>query len=117
MPQRVMTACDSRGHGQAAMELTKLQIALPADVAALFGETREQRDRRAREALLLQLLREGAISQSQAADLLGIALHDVVDLMARYEVPSGSSSIEELLDEVETVERVRGEQAARRKRA
>ena len=99
------------------MDQAQLEIVLPADVAALFGETREQRDRRAREAVVLHLLREGGISQSQAAELLGITIHHVVDLMARYDVPSGPRSVDELLHEVEAVERVLESQAARRKRA
>jgi predicted HTH domain antitoxin len=98
------------------MDQVALEIALPADVAALLGETDEQRDRRAREALVLHLLREGDISQSQVADLLDITIHDVIDLMARYDIPAGPRSVEELLREVEAVERVLRNQSARRER-
>ena len=99
------------------MDQVELEITLPPEVAALLGETDEQRGQRARQALLLHLLREGRITQSQAAELLGITIHDVIDLMARYDIPSGPRSIGELLHEVEAVERVLRNQAARRKQA
>jgi len=56
-----------------------LSIALPESVKL------SQHD--AQELLILRMLDEGRISQSQAAKSLKISLHDLLDLMARHAVP------------------------------
>lgn len=88
------------------MGQVEIRIALPAEVAALLGETDEQRARRAREAVILHLLREGAVSQGRAAALLGVTRYDILDLMATYDIPSGPQTIEEYRQEVEQAARL-----------
>jgi len=56
---------------------------------------------RARKTLVLNLLREARISQDQAARLLGVSRYDILDLMARYYIPSGPQTAEEAEREVE----------------
>lgn len=56
---------------------------------------------RIREALVLDLLRAAAVSQGQAARMLGIGRWDLLDLMARYRIPSGAQSADEVRDEVD----------------
>jgi predicted HTH domain antitoxin len=83
-----------------------LRITLPADVTALLGATDSDAACRARQAVILHLLREGAISQGRAAMLLGVTRHDILDLMARYDIPAGPRTIEEYQRDIEQTARL-----------
>ncbi len=87
------------------MTQVELRVELPAEVVALLGETREAATVRAKQAVILDLLREGRISQGKAARLLGVTRHDIIDLMAEYDIPSGPATIEELREEVDLIDR------------
>ena len=52
--------------------------------------------RKAKEAFVLELLREGEISQGKAAELLEISRHELFDLMAHYEIPAFQATPKEL---------------------
>lgn len=49
-----------------------LTITIPDDFAGILGATPEERDRRAREALALELYREGRISLRRMGELAGV---------------------------------------------
>ena len=49
-----------------------LTISIPDDIAAVLGSTPEERDRGAREALALELYREGRISLRRMGELAGV---------------------------------------------
>ncbi len=49
-----------------------LSISLPDDFAEVLGASAEERDRRAREALALELYREGRISLRHMGELAGV---------------------------------------------
>lgn len=83
--------------------MTTLTLDLPEELLALLGSP-EAAAARAREALVLDLLREARISQGKAARLLGITRWDILDLMARRQIPSGPETPEELEQEIETIE-------------
>ena len=51
-----------------------LTISIPDDFAAVLGATEEERERRAREAVALELYREGRISAAGGAHLMGVDL-------------------------------------------
>src|SRR5262245_52505206 len=87
--------------GRSAMAQVELRVALPAEVVALLGETEEGAAGGGRQAVILHLLREGAISQAWAATLLGVTRHDILDLMAQYDIPSGPQTFEEYRRDVE----------------
>jgi predicted HTH domain antitoxin len=87
--------------GATVMTQTKLTLNLPDYVVEALGATPEEATRSATQAILLHLLREGCISQGRVAELLGITRHDVLDLMAKYDIPSGALTIEELREEVD----------------
>jgi hypothetical protein len=76
------------------MAQAEIRVRLPAEVVALFGTTAEAAAR-AREALVLDLVRGGHISQGKAAEVLGISRHDMLDLLAAYDVATGPQTIEE----------------------
>ena len=64
-----------------------LSLELPDELIALLG-SEEAAAAKAKEALVLELLREARISQGKAARLLGLTRWDTLDLMvdgsARY---------------------------------
>ena len=49
-----------------------LTISIPDDFAAVLGATDEERERRVREALALELYREGKISLRRMGELAGV---------------------------------------------
>jgi predicted HTH domain antitoxin len=87
------------------MAQTELHLDLPADVIALLGETPEEATNKAKQAVVLELLREGRISQGTAARVLGVSRHDIIDLMAEHDIPSGPATPEELRQDIQNAER------------
>jgi predicted HTH domain antitoxin len=79
-------------------------LELPEDLVALFASP-EEAAARAKEALVLELLRQGRISQGKAAHLLGITRWAMLDLMAVHQVPSGPADAEEMRRELEELDR------------
>ncbi len=75
--------------------MTTVTVELPDDLVELLGSA-ESLAVQARRALVLDLLRQGQVSQGKAARLLGITRYDILDLMAEYEIPSGPLTAEEL---------------------
>jgi predicted HTH domain antitoxin len=67
----------------------------------LEGITRHKRD------LALQLYREGKVSKSRAAELAGISLWEMIDLIDRAAVPS-PDSLQEAVEAVRQLVRQRG---------
>lgn len=53
-----------------------------------------------KEAVVLELLREGEISQGKAAELLEINRWDLFDLLAKYNIPAINMTEEELKEEL-----------------
>lgn len=60
---------------------------------------------RAKEALVDDLLRQGQIGQSKAAELLGVTRGALLDLMAEHRVPSGADTAEELAADLDAARR------------
>jgi hypothetical protein len=91
------------------MATLTLSLELPENLIALLGSP-EAAAAKAKEALVLQLLREAEISQGQAAELLGLTRWDILDLMAQHAIPSGPATAEEMEEEVADLRRyLRGE--------
>lgn len=87
------------------MASCKLTFELPDELVAQLGSP-EDAAARAKEALVLELLRQVRIGQSRAAELLGITRSELLDLMLEHQVPSGPSTIEEMEQEIETARRL-----------
>lgn len=54
----------------------------------------------------MQLVREVRISRGKAAEVLGISVWDMLDLIMKYEISSGPETPEELRREVDAAERL-----------
>ncbi len=90
------------------MSTAPLTIELPAEVLELLGSTETARAK-TRQAIILQLLREGEISQGRAARLLGITRYGILDLMAKNQIPSGPQTPEEIDREIQAALRLADE--------
>lgn len=82
------------------MRTRTFTLELPDDLVALLGGP-EAIPAKAKEALVLGLLREASISQGKAAELLGITRYDILDLMAQHEIQSGPETAEEMHEEID----------------
>ncbi|MCI0439585.1 MAG: UPF0175 family protein [Chloroflexi bacterium] len=76
-----------------------LELDLPEEVFIRLGE--EAVTEKAKEALVMELLREHYISQGKAAEILGVTRHELFDLMTRYRVPVIDLTPEELGEELQ----------------
>ncbi len=86
------------------MATRTLALELPDELVALLGPP-EAAVAKAKEALVLELLREARISQSQAADLLGVTRWEILERMAEHAIPSGPATPGELDQEVADLRR------------
>ncbi len=71
-------------------------VSLPPEVVGGFGWEDSEVPRRVREALVMDLLRLDRLSEAQAADILGLARWELLEVMGRYDVPAVRMSIDEL---------------------
>jgi len=76
----------------------RINITLPEEILADLGN--EDLSSKAKEALVMELLREHKISQGKAAELLEIPREDLFPLMTRYRVPVVDMTSEELEEEL-----------------
>jgi hypothetical protein len=76
----------------------------PDEVVALLGSP-EAAANKAKQALVLELLREVSIGQSMAGELLGLTRAEILDLMLQHDIPSGPATAEEADREVEAMRR------------
>ena len=79
----------------------KLTLRFPEDISRCLGA--EDVANKAKEVLVMQLLREHKISQGKAAFLLGVTRWELFDLMAKYEISVIDLTPEELEKELRTV--------------
>lgn len=71
-----------------------IQIAYPDELLALPDLTYEQLEHLARETLLVRLYELGMISTGKAADLLGIARREFLDLLGQYGISEFDDDID-----------------------
>jgi len=64
---------------------------------------------KAKEGAVMELLRKGRISQGKAAELLDISRHDLLDLMALYNIPVFEVKPEELKEGFDNLKDALGE--------
>lgn len=87
------------------MATRTIRFDLPDELVSLLGSD-EAAAAKAKETLILELLREARISQGRAAELLGITRWDILDLMVQHQISSGPETDEELEREVERAVRL-----------
>jgi predicted HTH domain antitoxin len=82
-------------------------ISIPDDFAGVLGATAEERERRAREALALELYREGRISAVAGSHLAGMDLISFQGLLAEHQIPR-NYSVQDLHDDLAALDRLLG---------
>jgi len=75
-----------------------LELDLPEELLAALRK--EDLAAKAKEALVMELLREHHISQGKAAHLLSLSRDDLFPLMTKYQVPAVDLTDEELDQEL-----------------
>ena len=81
------------------MASRELTFDLPEEIVALVGSP-DVVAAKARLALLMELLKEGVISQGQVAEILGITRADILHLLGEHGIPSGPESGEDMRREI-----------------
>lgn len=89
------------------MAIQTIAVELPEEIIALVGSP-ETAAAKAKETLVLELLREAKISQSTAARLLDVSRADILDLMGKHRIESGPETPEELSTELADLRRFAG---------
>ena len=75
-----------------------LDVELPDE---LFNQLQEEEiEKKVKDALIMELLREHRLSQGKAAEILGIGHHELFDLMTNHRVPVIDLDEEELTTEL-----------------
>jgi len=84
-----------------------LTISIPDEFAEVLGATDEERERRAREALALELYREGKISAVSGSHLTDMDLIGFQGLLAEHGIPR-NYSVKDLHDDLAALDRLLG---------
>jgi predicted HTH domain antitoxin len=89
--------------------MKSIEILVPEEIVNLLGSEDAVRQE-AREAFIFDLVRRGKVSKGKAAELLGISLWDLPDLIAQYQMPWFSYSQEELERDLEALRKLKGDE-------
>jgi predicted HTH domain antitoxin len=81
----------------------KLTIDVSDELIKLFPSKKEAKED-AKQAMVFDLVRRGKISKGRAAELLGISLWNLPELLAQYDIPWFNYSPDDLKHDVETLE-------------
>ena len=82
-----------------------IEIAVPEEIIALLGSEDAAR-KEAKEAFVLDLVRRGKISKGKAAELLGMSLWDLPELVAQYQIPWFNCHPEELAKDLDILHKL-----------
>lgn len=80
----------------------KLTIDVSDDIIELFHSKREAKFE-AKQAMVFDLVRRGKISKGRAAELLGISLRDLPELLAQYDMPWFDYSADDLKHDLDVL--------------
>ncbi|MFW6074029.1 MAG: UPF0175 family protein [Chloroflexota bacterium] len=87
------------------MATKSVTVELPEELVAFLGSP-EKTNERVRKSLVLELLREGEISQGKAAELLGVSKSAVLEVMKEHNIYSGPRTSDEISQEIESARRL-----------
>jgi hypothetical protein len=96
-----MATRSSRGYHSDVPE-KDFHITLPAEVLGGFGWSEAEVPRRIREALVMDLLRRERLSEAEAASMLKLTRVELLNTMARSDVPAVRMTDDELDRELAT---------------
>ncbi|MBI1743720.1 UPF0175 family protein [Candidatus Acetothermia bacterium] len=90
-----------------ATKRVQFEIELPDELMSLF-DSLEAANREAKEALVMELLRQGKISQRKAAELLSLNRWDLPDLMTKYGLSTLMIEPDELAQDAHALQQALG---------
>lgn len=79
-----------------------IEIAVPEEIIDLLGSEKEAKEE-AKEAFVLDLVRRGKVSKGKAAELMGISLWDLPNLLSKYRIPWFDYDHNELQNDLDTL--------------
>jgi len=82
----------------------RLTIDISNELIKLFPSKKEA-EFEAKQAMVFDLVRRGKISKGRAAELLGISLWDLPELLAQYDIPWFDYSPDDLKHDLETLKK------------
>ena len=91
--------------------MKSIEILVPEEIVNLLGSEDAVR-KEAREAFVFDLVRRGKVSKGKAAEVLGISVWDLPDLLAQYQMPWFRYSQEELARDLETLRAFTGDEGS-----
>jgi predicted HTH domain antitoxin len=84
----------------------KLTIDISDELIKLFPSKKEARSE-AKQAMVFDLVRRGKISKGKAAELLGISLWDLPELLTQYDIPWFDYSPDDLKHDLDTLKELK----------
>jgi len=82
-----------------------IEIIIPEEIIDILG-SEEEAKKKAKEALVLDLVRRGKVSKQKAAELIGINLWDLPDFLAKYQIPWFDYSKEDLEKDLDALKKL-----------
>lgn len=81
------------------MQLDQVEIKFTLAIAGISEEQKMEAERRAKEAYIMTLLKQGAITKHRAATLLCMTRLDLTELMGKYEISTFSEQTREEIEQ------------------
>jgi hypothetical protein len=78
----------------------RFEVTLPDELLVELGWPEAEVSDRVKEALVMELVRLGRLSESQAADILALNRWKLLEVMARHEIPAVRMNPDELKQEL-----------------
>lgn len=88
------------------MKTVNIQLAVPEDMAPCFDREDQSRAFARNAMLLYPLIQDLTISHGRAAEILGVHKTDLIEFYDSMGIPCLNQSKEELLDDLNTLDRV-----------
>lgn len=83
----------------------KITLDISSELIKLFPSKKEAKTE-VKQAMVFDLVRRGKISKGKAAELLGINLWDLPELLAQYDIPWFDYSPDDLKHDLEMLEKI-----------
>jgi predicted HTH domain antitoxin len=90
-----VTLASNKGAVSMATKRLQFDVEIPDELIADY-DSQDAANAAARESFVMDLVRQGKISQGRAAKMLGVSRWDLPKLLAKHEIPAIMMSPEEL---------------------
>jgi predicted HTH domain antitoxin len=87
--------------------LKSVKFNLPDELVSFYNLSDEILTKKILFLLVLDLLRQQKISRGKAAEVLGISVHEILEVMGQYNIPAVDYSEDELDEELEILDKMK----------